>query len=120
MPPLFLEGRLLPGLEGVDRRAVFLEETVVIGQPEGALFDLDAVFAVRRITSYNVCYTKLLRFSEDTGTPVWLDFAGRADFDPMIEAWLQTLSPDVAFRRQPAIFSADWALLAQAYYAAEA
>jgi len=42
------------------------------------------------------------------------------NFDPMIDAWHERQSADeVTFSRMPAIFSSDWELLAQAYYAAE-
>lgn len=41
------------------------------------------------------------------------------NFDPMIEAWHKEQS-DVAFRRMPAVFNQSWAVLAQAFYTAEA
>ena len=41
------------------------------------------------------------------------------NFDPLIEAWHVRQTEGVGFQRLPAIFSADWELLAQAYYAAE-
>ncbi len=41
------------------------------------------------------------------------------NFDPYIEAWHGNQTDDVAFVRVPASFSADWELLAQAYYSAE-
>lgn len=40
-------------------------------------------------------------------------------FDPLIEGWLGAIPDDVRFERLPAIFSQDWALLAQLYYTAE-
>jgi thiol:disulfide interchange protein DsbA len=41
-------------------------------------------------------------------------------FDPVLQAWRQTLAGDVAFRRVPAVFRDDWKIFAQAFYAAEA
>jgi len=41
------------------------------------------------------------------------------NFDPYVESWREKQSDDVAFRRIPAIFSADWELLALAFYTAE-
>ena len=41
------------------------------------------------------------------------------NFDPALEAWSAEQPEDVAFRRVPAVFGPDWALLAQAFYAAE-
>lgn len=41
------------------------------------------------------------------------------NFDPLIEAWHVRQTEGVGFQRLPAIFSADWELLAQAYYTAE-
>ena len=40
-------------------------------------------------------------------------------FDPTVEAWSNEQPEDVVFRRVPAIFNSQWALLAQAYYAAD-
>ncbi len=40
-------------------------------------------------------------------------------FDPLIEGWHSAAPDDVRFERLPAIFSNDWALLAQLYYTAE-
>ncbi len=40
-------------------------------------------------------------------------------FDPLIEGWHGAIPDDVSFERLPAIFSQDWALLAQLYYTAE-
>jgi thiol:disulfide interchange protein DsbA len=40
-------------------------------------------------------------------------------FDPMLEAWRADQSEDVAFHRVPAVFSPTYALLAQAFYAAD-
>jgi thiol:disulfide interchange protein DsbA len=42
------------------------------------------------------------------------------NFEPELEPWLERQSEDVDFRRVPAIFSAEWAYLAQAYFAAQA
>lgn len=42
------------------------------------------------------------------------------NFDPMIESWHARQPEDeVVFARMPAIFSSDWEILAQAFYAAE-
>ena len=41
------------------------------------------------------------------------------NFDPMIEAWQARQAEGIGFQRMPAIFSSDWELLAQAFYAAE-
>lgn len=41
------------------------------------------------------------------------------NFDPMIEAWHKEQS-NIAFRRMPAVFNQSWAVLAQAFYTAEA
>ena len=41
------------------------------------------------------------------------------NFDPMIDAWKARQDEGVDFQRVPAIFSADWELLAQAFYTAE-
>jgi len=41
------------------------------------------------------------------------------NFDPYVESWRAKQSEDVDFKRIPAIFSADWELLAQAFYTAE-
>jgi thiol:disulfide interchange protein DsbA len=41
------------------------------------------------------------------------------NFDPMIESWKERQDENVDFFRLPAIFSADWELLAQSFYAAE-
>jgi len=41
-------------------------------------------------------------------------------FDPVVEAWRAKLPPDVAFRRIPAMFRQEWAILGQAFYTAEA
>ena len=41
------------------------------------------------------------------------------NFDPVVHAWAKA-NPQVNFRRTPAIFNASWALLAQAFYTAEA
>ncbi len=40
-------------------------------------------------------------------------------FEPILEAWRDTLPDDVVFRRVPAIFNETWALLARMYYAAQ-
>jgi thiol:disulfide interchange protein DsbA len=40
-------------------------------------------------------------------------------FDPTLEAWRNTLTEDVVFRRVPAIFDQNWAFFAQAFYTAE-
>lgn len=42
------------------------------------------------------------------------------DFEPYITRWLSTKSPDIEFRRMPAIFRQNWAVHAKAYYTAEA
>jgi thiol:disulfide interchange protein DsbA len=42
------------------------------------------------------------------------------NFDPAITAWAAVQPDNVKFVRVPAIFSADWESLAQAYYTAEA
>jgi protein dithiol oxidoreductase (disulfide-forming) len=41
------------------------------------------------------------------------------DFDSTIESWRAKQPADVAFRRVPAMFRAEWEILAQAFYAAE-
>ena len=41
------------------------------------------------------------------------------NFDPMIESWKSRQDEGVDFFRVPAVFSADWELLAQSFYAAE-
>jgi thiol:disulfide interchange protein DsbA len=40
-------------------------------------------------------------------------------FDPMLGRWEKTKPAGVDFKRVPAVFSADWSLLAQAFYTAE-
>lgn len=40
-------------------------------------------------------------------------------FEAPIEAWRAKQPADVAFKRVPAVFRAEWTILAQAYYAAE-
>lgn len=41
------------------------------------------------------------------------------NFDPMVDAWHEAQT-NVAFRRMPAVFNQSWAVLAQAFYTAEA
>ena len=41
------------------------------------------------------------------------------NFDPMIESWKERQDENVDFFRLPAVFSADYELLAQSFYAAE-
>jgi thiol:disulfide interchange protein DsbA len=41
------------------------------------------------------------------------------NFDPLIESWRAKQTDEVTFHRMPAIFSDDWAMLAQAFYTAE-
>jgi thiol:disulfide interchange protein DsbA len=41
------------------------------------------------------------------------------NFDPMLESWKERQPESVDFVRVPAIFSNDWELLAQSFYAAE-
>ncbi|MCR9261611.1 MAG: thiol:disulfide interchange protein DsbA/DsbL [Pseudomonadaceae bacterium] len=41
------------------------------------------------------------------------------NFDPMIESWKSRQDENVDFYRVPAVFNADWELLAQSFYAAE-
>ena len=41
------------------------------------------------------------------------------NFDSTVEGWRVAQAEDVSFRRVPAIFNKSWALLAQAFYAAE-
>ena len=41
-------------------------------------------------------------------------------FQPFIERWSKKKAADVTYRRMPAVFREDWAILARAYYAAEA
>jgi len=41
------------------------------------------------------------------------------NFDPYVEAWHENQDEGVVFYRMPAIFSADWETLAQAFYTAE-
>lgn len=43
-----------------------------------------------------------------------------AQFQPMIDKWQQTMPPEASFHYLPATFRPDFALLARAYYAAEA
>ena len=40
-------------------------------------------------------------------------------FDPMVEGWVEAMPSDVSFERVPAVFSQDWAVLAQLFYTAE-
>ena len=40
-------------------------------------------------------------------------------FDPLLERWEQGKSEQAVFNRLPAVFSPDWALMAQAFYTAE-
>ena len=40
-------------------------------------------------------------------------------FDPLLERWEQDKSEQAVFNRLPAVFSPDWALVAQAFYTAE-
>ncbi|MEQ8858214.1 MAG: thiol:disulfide interchange protein DsbA/DsbL [Pseudomonadales bacterium] len=42
------------------------------------------------------------------------------NFQPAVEAWLETKPEDVDFYRMPATFSEPWEVLAQLYYTAEA
>ena len=42
------------------------------------------------------------------------------NFDPDLEAWLLEQPDSVDFRRVPAVFNETWAILARAFYAAEA
>lgn len=41
-------------------------------------------------------------------------------FQPFIERWSKKKAADIEYRRMPAIFREDWAILARAYYTAEA
>ncbi len=41
------------------------------------------------------------------------------NFDPMVESWKGRQDENVDFLRVPAVFNADWELLAQSFYAAE-
>ena len=40
-------------------------------------------------------------------------------FDPLLKRWEQGKSAQAVFNRLPAVFSSDWALMAQAFYTAE-
>ena len=40
-------------------------------------------------------------------------------FDPLLKLWEQNKAEQAVFNRLPAVFSADWALMAQAFYTAE-
>ena len=40
-------------------------------------------------------------------------------FDPLVNRWEQGKSAQAVFNRLPAVFSSDWALMAQAFYTAE-
>ncbi|MBL6814759.1 MAG: thiol:disulfide interchange protein DsbA/DsbL [Pseudomonadales bacterium] len=40
-------------------------------------------------------------------------------FDPLLERWEQDKSEQTMFSRMPAVFSPDWALMAQAFYTVE-
>lgn len=40
-------------------------------------------------------------------------------FDPLLNRWEQGKSAQAVFNRLPAVFSSDWALMAQAFYTAE-
>lgn len=42
------------------------------------------------------------------------------NFDPMVDAWHKAQDDKVIFRRMPAVFNQSWAVLAQAFYTAEA
>ncbi len=41
------------------------------------------------------------------------------NFDPVIESWRESRAEDVDFSRLPAVFNADWELMAQAFYTAQ-
>jgi protein dithiol oxidoreductase (disulfide-forming) len=41
------------------------------------------------------------------------------DFEPYLDAWLETKPDDVDFKRMPGIFRQDWLVHARAFYAAE-
>ena len=60
------KGRLNPEIRAAGEQA-FREEETMYADP-GGLPELRAA-VLRRITSYNVCYTKLLRMSKDGRTP---------------------------------------------------
>ncbi len=42
------------------------------------------------------------------------------EFEPILQNWLKTLPPDVAFRRVPVVFQDKWVPLAKEYYTLEA
>jgi thiol:disulfide interchange protein DsbA len=42
------------------------------------------------------------------------------DLEPILNAWVATLPPDVAFRRMPAIFRDNWTQFAKTFYTLEA
>ncbi len=41
-------------------------------------------------------------------------------FDPAVTRWSRELADDVVFKRSPAVFSAQWKVMAQGFYTAEA
>jgi thiol:disulfide interchange protein DsbA len=43
-----------------------------------------------------------------------------AALEPFLDTWLEKLPPDVAFRRIPVMFHADWVQLAKVYYTLDA
>ena len=43
-----------------------------------------------------------------------------AALEPYLDKWLETLPPDVAFRRVPVMFHSDWVQLAKVYYTLDA
>ena len=43
-----------------------------------------------------------------------------AHLEPILDQWLKTLPPDVAFRRVPVLFNPSWANLAKIYYTLDA
>ena len=42
------------------------------------------------------------------------------NFDAPVSVWAERQAEDVQFRREPAVFNRDWALLAQSFYTAQA
>ena len=43
-----------------------------------------------------------------------------SDLEPILQAWMRTLPPDVQFRRVPVMFQQRWEALARVYYTLEA
>ncbi|MEE8055427.1 MAG: thiol:disulfide interchange protein DsbA/DsbL [Gammaproteobacteria bacterium] len=49
----------------------------------------------------------------------WYGCSHCYDFEPYLNEWLATISPDVQFKRMPGVFRKSWMAHARAYYTAE-